>query len=172
MGGWKGAFAYRWSRLERYDTAILKLNRGSALSAFLFRTAVKNGLDFHPMTVSRHTRYATLEPLLLRLPDALFDSAWLNTGDFQRERPPQPYFTEYVVRGLALETRTDSIAAGLVTSSLPQERRARHPMRLASTASSEAPTRTTSTTSGMFLSIRSCHMSVTCLVQVAAIRCH
>ena len=92
MGGWKGAFAYRWSRLERYDTAILKLNRGSALSAFLFRTAVKNGLDFHPMTVSRHTRYAALEPLLLRLPDALFDSAWLNTGDFQRERPPQPYF--------------------------------------------------------------------------------
>jgi len=36
-----------------------------------------------------------LERLLLRLPDALFDPAWLNTEEFQRERPPQPYFTEF-----------------------------------------------------------------------------
>lgn len=96
LWGWKGAFAYRWSRLERYNTAVLKLNKGSALGTFLFRTALKNGLDFHPMTVSRYTKDAALEPLLLRLPDALFDSAWLNTEDFQRERPPQPYFTECV----------------------------------------------------------------------------
>ncbi|KAI0639819.1 hypothetical protein C8Q77DRAFT_1045214 [Trametes polyzona] len=95
LWGWKGAFAYRWSRLERYNTAVLKLNKGSALGTFLFRTALKNGLDFHPMTVSRYTKDAALEPLLLRLPDALFDSAWLNTEDFQRERPPQPYFTEF-----------------------------------------------------------------------------
>ncbi|PIL31558.1 hypothetical protein GSI_06260 [Ganoderma sinense ZZ0214-1] len=95
LWGWKGAFAYRWSRLERYNTAVLKLNKGSALGTFLFRTALKNGLDFHPMTVSRYTKDAALEPLLLRLPDALFDSAWLNTEDYQRERPPQPYFTEF-----------------------------------------------------------------------------
>jgi WD repeat and SOF domain-containing protein 1 len=92
--GWKGAFAYRWSRLAKYNTAVLRMHKGSALGTFLFRTALKNGLDFHPMTVSRYTADAHLERLLLRLPDALFDSAWLNTENFQRDRPPQPFFTE------------------------------------------------------------------------------
>ncbi|EMD41993.1 hypothetical protein CERSUDRAFT_90589 [Gelatoporia subvermispora B] len=95
LWGWKGAFAYRWSRLEKYNTAVLRLNKGSALGTFLFRTALKNGLDFHPMTVSRYTKDAYLENLLLRLPDALFDSAWLNTEYYQRDRPPQPYFNEF-----------------------------------------------------------------------------
>ncbi|KAJ7823657.1 glycosyltransferase family 32 protein [Mycena leptocephala] len=95
LWGWKGAFAYRWSRLEKYNTAVLRMNRGSALGTFLFRTALRNGLDFHPMTVSRYTKDAYLEGLLLRLPDALFDGAWLNTEEYQRERPPQPYFTAF-----------------------------------------------------------------------------
>lgn len=93
LWGWHGAFAYRWSRLPNYNTAVLRMNKGSALGTFLFRTALKNGLDFHPMTVSRYTADAAMEGLLLRLPDALFDSAWLNTEDYQRDRPPQPYFT-------------------------------------------------------------------------------
>lgn len=95
LWGWRGAFAYRWSRLEKYNTAVLRMNKNSPLGTFLFRTALKNGLDFHPMTVSRYTKDAYLEGLLLRLPDALFDSAWLNTESYQRERPPQPYFTEF-----------------------------------------------------------------------------
>jgi WD repeat and SOF domain-containing protein 1 len=94
LWGWKGAFAYRWSRLKRYNTAVLHLNKGSALGQFIFRTALKNDLDFHPMTIARYTQDAHLEELLLRLPDALFDSAWLNTEYYQRDRPPQPYFTE------------------------------------------------------------------------------
>ncbi|KAJ7594193.1 glycosyltransferase family 32 protein [Mycena floridula] len=93
--GYKGAFAYRWSRLPKYNTAILRLNKGSALGTFLFRTALRNGLDFHPMSISRYVADAHLERLLLRLPDALFDPAWLNTEEFQRDRPPQPYFTEF-----------------------------------------------------------------------------
>ena len=79
LWGWHGAFAYRWSRLKVYNTAVLKMQRGSALGNFIFRTAVANELDFHPMTVSRYTRDARVEGLLLRLPDALFDAAWLNT---------------------------------------------------------------------------------------------
>ena len=79
LWSWKGVFAYRWSRLENYNTAVLRMNKRSAPGAFLFRTALKNGLDFHPMTVSRYTADAHLEGLLLRLPDALFDAAWLNT---------------------------------------------------------------------------------------------
>ncbi|KAJ7809401.1 hypothetical protein B0H14DRAFT_3759840 [Mycena olivaceomarginata] len=66
-----------------------------ALGTFLFRTALRNGLEFHPMTVSRYTKDAHLEGLLLRLPDALFDGAWLNTEEYQRDRPPQPYFTAF-----------------------------------------------------------------------------
>lgn len=96
LWGWKGAFAYRWSRLEKYNTAVLRMNKNSALGKFLFRTALKNDLDFHPMTVSRYTKDAYLEGLLLRLPDALFDSAWLNVEDFQRSRPAQPFFTRCV----------------------------------------------------------------------------
>ncbi|GJN94264.1 hypothetical protein Rhopal_007338-T1 [Rhodotorula paludigena] len=92
---WHGAFAYRWSRLEKYNTAVLKMQRGSAIGHFVFRTAVANGLDFHPMTVSRYTKDANLEGLLLRLPDALFDPAWLNTEYYQRDRPPQPYFKRF-----------------------------------------------------------------------------
>ncbi|KAG1749891.1 uncharacterized protein EDB91DRAFT_1110220 [Suillus paluster] len=87
--------ALGWSRLEKYNTAVLRMNKNSALGSFLFRTALKNGLDFHPMTVSRYTKDAYLEGLLLRLPDAMFDSAWLNTEYYQRERPPQPYFQEF-----------------------------------------------------------------------------
>ena len=49
------------------------------------------------MTVSRYTADAHLEGLLLRLPDALFDGAWLNTEFYQRDRPPQPYFTECAI---------------------------------------------------------------------------
>ncbi|THH01329.1 hypothetical protein EW026_g1363 [Hermanssonia centrifuga] len=95
LWGWHGAFAYRWSRLEKYNTAVLRMNKNSALGSFLFRTALKNGLDFHPMSISKYTKDAYLEGLLLRLPDALFDSAWLNTEQYQRDRPPQPYFTEF-----------------------------------------------------------------------------
>ncbi|KAJ6509431.1 glycosyltransferase family 32 protein [Mycena vitilis] len=95
LWGWKGAFAYRWSRLEKYNTAVLHLNKGSALGTFLFRTALKNDLDFHPMTVSRYLKEAHLEGLLLRLPDALFDSAWLATEYYQWDRPPQPFFTDF-----------------------------------------------------------------------------
>ncbi|KAJ3721509.1 hypothetical protein C8R42DRAFT_580742, partial [Lentinula raphanica] len=95
MWGWRGAFAYRWSRLSRYNTAVLHMNKGSALGTFLFRTALKNNLDFHPMTISRYLKDAYLDGLLLRLPDALFDSAWLNTENYQRDRPPQPFFKTF-----------------------------------------------------------------------------
>lgn len=95
LWGWKGAFAYRWSRLEKYNTAVLKMQRNSAIGSFLFKSALANGLDFHPMTISRYTKDANVEGLLLRLPDALFDSAWLNTEYYQRDRPPYPYFKRF-----------------------------------------------------------------------------
>lgn len=95
LWGWKGAFAYRWSRLEKYNTAVLKMQRNSAIGSFLFKSAIANGLDFHPMTISRYTKDASLEGLLLRLPDALFDSAWLNTEYYQRDRPAYPYFKRF-----------------------------------------------------------------------------
>ncbi|KAM0751666.1 hypothetical protein T439DRAFT_324862 [Meredithblackwellia eburnea MCA 4105] len=93
--GWHGAFAYRWSRLKFYNTAVLKMARGSALGSALIRTAFANGLDFHPMVVSRYMKELRMEELLLRLPDALFDSAWLNIENYQRDRPAFPVFKSF-----------------------------------------------------------------------------
>ncbi|KAJ7594629.1 hypothetical protein C8J56DRAFT_1122695 [Mycena floridula] len=95
LWGWKGAFAYRWSYHDKYNTAVLRLRKGSALGTLLLRTALKNDFDFHPMSVSNYLRDARMEELLYRLPDALFDSAWLNMEGFQRERPPQPFFVGF-----------------------------------------------------------------------------
>ncbi|KAF8507582.1 snoRNA binding protein [Hysterangium stoloniferum] len=94
--GWKGAFAYRWSRLPKYNTAVLKLNKGSALGTFLIRTALRHKLDFHPMhAITNYLNDADLDGLLLRLPDALFDSPWLNTENYQRDRPPAPSYVNF-----------------------------------------------------------------------------
>ncbi|KAJ6495682.1 hypothetical protein C8R47DRAFT_1116088 [Mycena vitilis] len=95
MWGWKGAFAYRWSWHDSYNTAVLRLRKGSALGHFLLRTAVKNGFDFHPFEITKYLKEARLDSLLTRLPDAMFDSAWLNMEGLQRDRPPQPYFTAF-----------------------------------------------------------------------------
>ncbi|KAL7408996.1 hypothetical protein BDY24DRAFT_345808 [Mrakia frigida] len=95
LWNYRGAFAYRWSWHEKYNTAIIKMHKGSALTSFLFKTALENKMDFHPMTISRYLNDAGLEPLLFRLPDALFDSAWLNMEGYQRDRPPFPYFYEF-----------------------------------------------------------------------------
>ncbi|WVQ85933.1 hypothetical protein IAT38_008101 [Cryptococcus sp. DSM 104549] len=97
LWNYRGQFAYRWSWHSKYNTAVLKLHKGSALGTFLFKTALENGLDFHPMTVSRYLKDAGLDKLLFRVPDALFDPAWLNMERYQRERPPFPYFPEFSV---------------------------------------------------------------------------
>lgn len=103
LWGWSGSFSYRWSHEHRYNTAVLRLRRGSALGTFLIRTALANGLDFHPTTVTRYLKDAHMTELLYRVPDALFDpgwqtcdyiKGWFGTTYLQRDRPPQPYFTE------------------------------------------------------------------------------
>ncbi|KAG8985087.1 hypothetical protein FRB94_012019 [Tulasnella sp. JGI-2019a] len=96
LWGWRGAFAYRWSRLPDYNTAVLRLNKGSALGTFLLRTILRNGLDFHPMSIAIYMKESFLQPLLLRLPDALFDPAWLALEGYQRERPQWPGFTNFL----------------------------------------------------------------------------
>ncbi|KAI0652142.1 hypothetical protein C8Q79DRAFT_897307 [Trametes meyenii] len=106
LWGWPGAFSYRWSHEDRYNTAVLRLRRGSALGTFLLRTALRNGFNFHPIPVSRYLKEAKMDKLLFRIPDALFDPAWLNTDHrkpfpwsrteyLQRDRPPQPFFTDF-----------------------------------------------------------------------------
>ncbi|KAG8986832.1 hypothetical protein FRB90_003730 [Tulasnella sp. 427] len=47
------------------------------------------------MTIAKYTKDAYLEPLLLRLPDAMFDPAWLAQEGYQRDRPPFPMFTDF-----------------------------------------------------------------------------
>ncbi|KAG7449744.1 uncharacterized protein BT62DRAFT_944268 [Guyanagaster necrorhizus] len=95
LWGWKGSFSYRWAFHQRYNTAVLRLNKGSALGTFLLRTALKNELDFHPVPASNYLKHGRLDPLLYRAPGALFDPAWMNTDGYQRDRPPQPYFKRF-----------------------------------------------------------------------------
>lgn len=90
----KAAFAYRWSKIPRYNTAVLRLNKNSALGTFILRTAVKNDFDFHPATITRYMKDAHLHDLLMELPDALFDPAWLGIEGWQN-RLPQPAFEQY-----------------------------------------------------------------------------
>jgi WD repeat and SOF domain-containing protein 1 len=63
------------------------------------RTALLNWSEsaFHPHSVWQYLSKTKpgLEKLLLRLPDAMFDPAWLNTEYFQRDRPPSPYFKSF-----------------------------------------------------------------------------
>lgn len=92
LWGWRGAFAYRWSRLDRYNTAVLRLHRQSALGTLLLRTAYRNGMDFHPARITRYVKDAQMEELFVMAPTALFDPAWLDAEEFQRDRPPQPHF--------------------------------------------------------------------------------
>lgn len=96
LWGSPGAFAYRWSRMDRYNTAVLRMHAQSALGTWLLRTALRNGLDFHPIRVSRYLKEAQMEGLLRRLPDALFDPAWLMAEGFHPERPPQPFLNTCV----------------------------------------------------------------------------
>ena len=93
LWGTPSAFSYRWSRLPRYNTAVLRMHQGSALGTFLLRTASKSGMDFHPIAIGRYLRDAQMSGLLFRLPDALFDSAWLTVEGYHPDRPPQPYLT-------------------------------------------------------------------------------
>ncbi|KAL0961091.1 hypothetical protein HGRIS_006073 [Hohenbuehelia grisea] len=95
LWGWHGAFAYRWSRMERYNTAVLHLNKGSTLGTFLLRTALRNNFDFHPGAIYRYVKDAQLDGLLLRLPVALFDPAWLGVEGYQRDRPALPAFHSF-----------------------------------------------------------------------------
>ncbi len=94
LWGWRGAFSYRWSVHDQYNTAVLRLNKGSALGSLLLRTVVRNGWDFHPFTISQFLRDAHSTDLLYRLPDALFDPNWLHFEGQQRDKPPEPYFNE------------------------------------------------------------------------------
>lgn len=96
LWGWQGAFGYRWSRLAVYNTAVLRLHRQSALGTFLLRTAYRNGMDFHPFRVTRYALEAQMDELFAMAPVALFDPAWLDVEEFERDRPPQPHFTRSV----------------------------------------------------------------------------
>ncbi|KAH7104907.1 hypothetical protein BKA62DRAFT_429373 [Auriculariales sp. MPI-PUGE-AT-0066] len=95
LWGWRGAFAYRWSFHDKFNSAVLRMHAGSAIGSFIFRTALRNGLDFHPMKVSKYLQDGQLDRLLFRCPDALFDPGFLTAEKYQMDRPPSPEFNEF-----------------------------------------------------------------------------
>ncbi len=151
LWGWKGSFSYRWAFHERYNTAVLRLNKGSALGTFLLRTALKNELDFHPIPASNYVKHGKLDSLLYRAPGALFDPAWMNADGYQRDRPPQPYFKRCpAFRTYILMSQINLLPTGFQTFST-HPRLSAPPHKLwALTASSKVHLRTISTTLGSF----------------------
>ncbi|KAJ7805563.1 hypothetical protein B0H14DRAFT_3771103 [Mycena olivaceomarginata] len=96
LWGWKGAFAYRWSQLPKYNTAVLRMNRGSALGTFLFRTALRNGLDFHPVSIFMlRPRTRTSRGYSFVCPTHCSTVPGSIRRNTNGTRPPQPYFTAF-----------------------------------------------------------------------------
>lgn len=95
LWNWRGAFAMRWSLHPWYNTAVMKMQENSAIGSFLLRTAIKNDdrQPFHPEAITHYMRDAKLEPLIFRIPDALFDPNFLNMEKEQRDRPPFPAYS-------------------------------------------------------------------------------
>jgi DDB1- and CUL4-associated factor 13 len=75
LWGWKGKFAYQWSCQPLYNSALLKLNKGTALSSVLPKTALNSRFDFHPMTISQYLSDAHLEELPFMVSGVLFNPA-------------------------------------------------------------------------------------------------
>lgn len=122
LWGYRGAFAYRWSHIKNeYNTAVLKMNKGSMLGEMLIRAARRGPLrkkwwdwrrkndimEFHPKEgISKYVEEMDLvlpvEPngrkgLLWMLPVALFDPAWLATEGYETGRMIIPGFKRFMV---------------------------------------------------------------------------
>lgn len=95
LWNWRGAFAMRWSLHPWYNTAVLKMQANSAVGSFLLQTAIANddGQPFHPQAITHYMFDSKLEPLIFRIPDAIFDPNFLNMEKEQRERPPFPSYS-------------------------------------------------------------------------------
>ena len=77
--------------------------QGFGVGIVSVRDCIEERADFRPMTVSRYTKGAHLEKLLLRLPGALFDAAQLKPS-FTRgtDRPNRTSKSEFGVSYLRL----------------------------------------------------------------------
>jgi DDB1- and CUL4-associated factor 13 len=95
LWNWRGAFAMRWSLHPWYNTAVLKMHPNSAVGSFLLKTAIANDdrQPFHPEAITHYMFDAKMEPLIFRIPDALFDPNFLNMEREQRDRPPFPAYS-------------------------------------------------------------------------------
>jgi WD repeat and SOF domain-containing protein 1 len=77
-------FAYRWSYLPQYNTAVMSLERNSSIGAELIKSALASSLHnrslsfeaFHPHRLAAYCREKTLQWDML--PSALFDPLWLH----------------------------------------------------------------------------------------------
>jgi WD repeat and SOF domain-containing protein 1 len=76
-------FAYRWSKLDEFNTAILRLDPQSTISSVLIDLAHRNQTPsiFYPLSIRSYLSPITLN----RLPCAFFDPLWLAADDADRK---------------------------------------------------------------------------------------
>ncbi|CAG8715815.1 26245_t:CDS:2 [Dentiscutata erythropus] len=78
-------FAYRWSVWKHYNTAILRLHSNSTVGRLIIEAAMKNKLNFHPMSIRTYLVNKSIESMtrddlnehLYMMPVLLFDPLWL-----------------------------------------------------------------------------------------------
>ncbi|CAG8808814.1 2287_t:CDS:1, partial [Dentiscutata erythropus] len=82
-------FSYRWSYLNEYNTAVIRLWKESPSSEMVIRGAINNNMSFHPFNISKylstHENFIIQETnkLIYMLPSGLFDPLWLKQDSKQ-----------------------------------------------------------------------------------------
>ncbi|CAG8788791.1 8755_t:CDS:1 [Dentiscutata erythropus] len=113
-------FSYRWSYLNGYNTAVLRLWKESPSSEMVIRGAIKNKMNFHPLNIrkylsthkkSTHKKSTLRETnkLIYMLPPGLFDPLWLKRDNKQPLSVLSPNLSEF----------EDAFNPNMVTDEIP-----------------------------------------------------
>ncbi|RIB19136.1 hypothetical protein C2G38_1889039, partial [Gigaspora rosea] len=89
-------FSYRWSYLNEYNTAVLRLWKESQSSKMVIRGAINNNMSFHPwdirkyLSIHENSTLKETNKFIYMLPPGLFDPLWLKQDDKQQSSVLSP----------------------------------------------------------------------------------
>ncbi|KAF0532743.1 wd repeat and sof domain-containing protein 1 [Gigaspora margarita] len=82
-------FSYRWSYLNEYNTAVLRLWKESQSSKMAIRGAINNNMSFHPweirkyLSIHENSTHRETNKFIYMFPPGLFDPLWLKRDNQQ-----------------------------------------------------------------------------------------
>ena len=83
-------FAYQWSYLDHYNTAVLRLRKESPTAQLIIQQAEKNEMNFHPFQLGKYLKEGNNQTELYMLPGPLMDPLWLKNDKRQLQSVLQP----------------------------------------------------------------------------------